>query len=177
MSEKEPPTLPAIAETPPTPDRAPSSADNTTTYSRNNNRNNNNNRRRGPRNKQRPVNRTPRFEGRCDGLKGHIYDCGSENQADIYTRTTKEVAEYVGANCKYGSDVRRAIETLSVPKLDEPEDPKPSATRTEIRIWEKKVDELVKRESHLEQGLKTACSLVWGQCSEAMRAKVKAKST
>jgi hypothetical protein len=40
-------------------------------------------------------NKEPKFEGRVEGLTGHIYDC-SYKQADTYTRTTKEIAEYVG---------------------------------------------------------------------------------
>jgi hypothetical protein len=34
--------------------------------------------------------------GECDALKGHIYDCSDARQKDIYTKTTKEIAEYVG---------------------------------------------------------------------------------
>ncbi len=41
-------------------------------------------------------------------------------------------------------------------------------------MWEKKVDEFVKRETYLEQNMKTLYSLVWGQCTDAMRQKVEA---
>jgi hypothetical protein len=41
-----------------------------------------------------------------------------------------------------------------------------------VRIWEKQVDEHVKRGMMLSENLKTACSLIYGQCSDAMRAKL-----
>ena len=54
----------------------------------------------------------PRFEGRCEDLNGSTYDCSDPRQAaDMYTKTTKEVAEYVGRTYKYGADIKLAIET------------------------------------------------------------------
>jgi hypothetical protein len=53
-----------------------------------------------------------------------------------------------------------------------PEDPPENATRTEIRIWEKSVDDYVKRRTILAENIKTAYSLMWGQCSNVMRQKV-----
>jgi hypothetical protein len=52
--------------------------------------------------------RAPKFEGRCTDLKGHIYDCSDVRQSDQYTKTTKEIAEYVGRTYKYGGDARLA---------------------------------------------------------------------
>ena len=78
--------------------------------------------------------RQPKFEGKCEDLKGHIYDCSDSKQADIYTRTTKEVAEYVGKTYKYGNDVRLAIESLSPPAIQEPNDPPQGASRTQERM-------------------------------------------
>ena len=36
--------------------------------------------------------RQPKFEGKCEELKGHIYDCSDSRQADIYIKTTRELA-------------------------------------------------------------------------------------
>ena len=40
-------------------------------------------------------------------------------------------------------------------------------------LWEKRVDELTKRESKLEENLRTLFSLVWGQCTDPMRARIR----
>jgi len=82
--------------------------------------------------------RQPKFEGKCDGLKGHIYDCSDARQSDLYTKTTKEIAEYVGRTfTHYGGDVRLAVENLEVPTFVEPTDPPVEATLTQREIWKK----------------------------------------
>ena len=121
--------------------------------------------------------RTPKFEGKCPDLKGHIYDASDSRQSDQYMKTTREIAEYVGRTYKYGGDVRLAVETLTIPTFPVPTDPAAGASRTDIRIWEKLVDEHVKRLSHLTENIKTLYSLVWGQCSDVMRQKIEAHAT
>jgi hypothetical protein len=121
------------------------------------------------------VVKQPKFVGKNEDLvRGHVYDCSDARQSDIFMKTTKEVSEYVGSNFKYGSDVSLAIENLAMTTLVEPADPADNATKTQIRMWEKKVDEFVKRKTYLEENLKTVYSLVWGQCTNVMRQKVKA---
>ena len=120
------------------------------------------------------IPRPAKFEGKCDDLKGYIYDCTDAKQADAYTKTTKEIAEYVGRTYKYGSDARRSIEKLTTVTIERPADPPDNAGRTDIRIWEKEVDEFVRRKSNLFENLKTIYSLVWGQCTEYMRQKLEA---
>jgi hypothetical protein len=63
---------------------------------------------------------------------------------DLFTKTTKEIAEYVGRSYKYGGDVRLMVENLTLPVLVAPEDPPKGASRTEERIWTTRVDEYVK---------------------------------
>jgi hypothetical protein len=99
------------------------------------------------------------FEGKREGLKGHTYDVSDPRQAaDVYIKTTKEITEYVGRTYKYGADMRTAIEGLTLPTFDEPTDPVDGATRTQVRIWEKQVDEFVKRQTHLDENQRTVFS-------------------
>ncbi len=68
--------------------------------------------------------KTSKFEGRCDELKGHVYDCSNPPQAaDEFTKTTKEIAE--STRTKYGLEVKLAIETFQKPILSMPADPPP----------------------------------------------------
>ena len=66
---------------------------------------------------QKPiVLRQPKFEGKCEALKGHIYNCSDSRQADQYTKTTKELAEYVGRDFKdHPGDIRLVVEHLMYP--------------------------------------------------------------
>ena len=38
----------------------------------------------------------PKFEGKCEELKGFIYDCSDARQADMFTKTMKEIAGMQG---------------------------------------------------------------------------------
>ncbi len=116
-----------------------------------------------------------KFEGRCEDLRGHIYDCVVGGQmADQYALTTKEVAEYVGSKYEYGGDIRGAIEKGELPTIAKPRDPPTKTTKTDQRIWEKQVDQYVKRSGILEENVRKAYSLIYGQCTEALRAKLEA---
>jgi hypothetical protein len=52
-------------------------------------------------------------------------------------------------------------------------------TRWDIHrtFWEKEVDEYAKRKTFLADNVQTVYSLVWGQCTDAMRQKIKALPT
>jgi hypothetical protein len=75
--------------------------------------------------------RSPKFEGECNDLKGHIYDCTNMRQADQYTKTTKEIVEYIGHTFKFGMDTQLSIENIDI---QVPNDPHTEVTRTGVRI-------------------------------------------
>jgi hypothetical protein len=62
--------------------------------------------------------------------------------------------------------MRLLIKNLSMPVLTELADPAATTSKTQLRIWEKKVDEFVKRETYLGENMKTMYSLIWGQYNE-----------
>ena len=41
-----------------------------------------------------PPPQRAKFEGKCEGLKGAIYDCSNTTQADIFIKTTKDLSNY-----------------------------------------------------------------------------------
>ena len=62
-----------------------------------------------------------KFEGRCPDLKGHIYDCVDSRQSDMFQRTTREIAEYVGREyARNGGDISYAIAEQERPTIPEP---------------------------------------------------------
>ena len=123
---------------------------------------------------RKPVVQQAKFEGKCAELKGCIYDCTDSKQADVFTKTTKEIANYVGTTYKYGNDVKLAVSTLRTPSFTEPSDPPEGASKSKLKIWETKISDYCKRESYLEENLKTLYSLVWGQCTDLIRARIEA---
>jgi hypothetical protein len=57
---------------------------------------------------KKPIIQQPKCEGKCAELKSFIYDCSDSRQSDIFTKTTKEIAEYVDSTYKYGQSVQLA---------------------------------------------------------------------
>jgi hypothetical protein len=121
----------------------------------------------------RTVVKQPKFEGKCDKLKGHIYDCTDVRQSDMFVKTTKEISKHAGSTFTFGGDARRALENLTLPTLQLPQTPT-SDDITLVRIWQKEVDEYVRRKGILSDNMQTVYSLVWGQCTDVMRQKIEA---
>jgi Zinc knuckle len=121
----------------------------------------------------------PKFEGKTEALKGHVYVYGDSRQSDMYTQTTKEIAEYVGRTLSYGNDIANAITNLRLPTIVEPPEPVPTPPATTLskaqdKIFEKQIVEYCKRIAQLEENVKKVFAIVWGQCSEALREKLRA---
>ena len=116
----------------------------------------------------------PKFEGKTPELKGHIYDIGVENQADLFARTTKEIAEYAGRHCKQSLDIRTAIETLAEVLIPVPADRGTSNTTFNSLMLGKDLDIYVKRVDVYNQNKAEMYSKVIGQCTDALRAKLEA---
>ena len=55
-------------------------------------------------------NRNPKFKGNSKDLEGYTLNCSDYKQAENYVSTIKRIAEYVGAEYKYGSDIRSTLE-------------------------------------------------------------------
>jgi hypothetical protein len=103
-----------------------------------------------------------------------VFDCSNSIQADMFSKTTKAIARHVGKMYRYGNDVRLAIQNLIPTVMDVPKDLADTATNAQKRIWEKKIDEFVKRELYFEENMQTLYSLIWEQCSDVMQARVEA---
>ena len=54
-------------------------------------------------------NRTPKFKRNSTDLEGYTFDCSNYKQAEKYVSTIKRIAEYVGAEYKYGGDIRSTL--------------------------------------------------------------------
>ena len=131
---------------------------------------------RGPRTQGRPGHRQQqKFEGRCDSLKGFTFDCSDGRQADKYVTTMRKVAEFVGRTYAYGGDIRTTIENEQIYIVPRPKDIKgKGASDMDRRILDKQVDEYVKRDAKLKENCSGVFSLLLGQCTDHMRAKLEA---
>lgn len=92
--------------------------------------------------------------------------------ADTFTKTTKEISEYVGRTYKNGGNLRHAIARMVKPALKMPDEPPVNPSATQEAIWKRQIDKYVKQGMMIEENLKTAYALIWGQCTDSMRAKL-----
>ncbi|CAB9520834.1 unknown protein [Seminavis robusta] len=128
---------------------------------------------RGPSPATTTTPRGPKFEGRCDDLKGHVYDLTNpKDAANNYMITTDEVIQLIGRTYKHGNHTKRCLEEGRRIALTVPEDPADAATVTEKEIWKQEVSAYVKKKNEVETNMENAYSLIFGQCSEGVRAKL-----
>ena len=120
-----------------------------------------------------PARKVEKFVGKCEALKGFIYDCSDNKQADQFVSTTLEIATYVGANYKHGGDVRLALTNLEPPNIPLPVEPAATASFTERKIFENKCSVYCKREETYQSNIQQIFALIWGQCTEALQAKLR----
>jgi hypothetical protein len=120
-----------------------------------------------------------KFLGRSDDLQGYIYDVTHNKGGVAYTRTTDEIARYVGE--KYtstGSFLRTAILTLSLPAQPRPTAPVGSGTPPVVdeidkEIFKEEIRMFVKTKASIESTMKSLYDLIWGQCSESLRSRLR----
>lgn len=129
---------------------------------------------RGRQQYARMVAARPKFDGCCEDLKGFVFDIRA-GQADQYVKSVREIGLYMGRTYTNGADVKMAIETLTQPVFDRPDDPPEDATQTETQIWKEEVKDFYQKRKSFQSNVKALYSLVWGQCSKGMQAKVEAQ--
>ena len=125
---------------------------------------------------KKTTNKPNKFKGRCEGLENHMYDrTGTkQQQAEAFTKTTEEIANYVGREYTQGYYVRVSIEDMNLYDIntDQPEDIADDATKTETEIWKEEIKGFEKTKTTFTSNLRRLYSLIWGQCSKTMRAEL-----
>jgi hypothetical protein len=102
------------------------------------------------------VAREQKFAGKCDGLSGFVYNCSDGKQSDRFNIVTKEIAEYVGREYRFGSDIRWTIQNIVLYKKEEPKECAAATSGVKKRMWERQVDEFVNREDKLKENCQAA---------------------
>ena len=105
-----------------------------------------------------------RFDGATEELKGQIFDLVGARSADLFIKSKKALANYIGRTYQHSSDICRAIETLSLPIILTP------TAREQVK-------EYVKQHSRLHKNIKRLWALVWGQCSDNICTRLQSLET
>jgi hypothetical protein len=113
-----------------------------------------------------------KLEGPCEGLKGFTFNCTGGRQSNQYNINIKYIAGYVG---RYSTHIGYTHWTVDPEKfftVPKPVDTEISISANDRRIWERWVDEYVKRDNKLIEIMETVFSLVVGQFNDYMVAKL-----
>ena len=133
---------------------------------------NNSNRNRG---RNRHGGNSDRFEGKCEDLKGFVYDVQHSDATESFQKTTQEIAEYISKEYEKAGEFRTALVNL---KFEELVEPIISDSDAENKVEVLKYERLVKAyDARVEARTKNegkAFPLILGQCSPAMRDRLEA---
>ena len=149
------------------------------------NRNNRNNRNRYNRSSGTPrtaprIPRVSTFKGSTPEMNGHVFEChGEGTEQKQFAKTVEELQHYANKNLKQTNDLSTLFKKLEKPTIPLPRNLDTDEMKNSLlsRIWEKEVDFYVKRKVTLEDNMQALFSIVWGQCSDAMQAKLTGLST
>ena len=145
---------------------------NTNSNSQKKKRNNFNNAQR-----ERAPRYTP-FQGKTEPLKGHVFDVGPKSR-DQFSRTTKEIGEYISRAYKNGGEFLNALnpDDLGFTDITLPANPQATASPSEVKIWEIEYKEARDRQRNREEISKQVFAVILGQCSEGVRDRITAHHT
>ena len=103
-----------------------------------------------------------------------VFHCEGRTAAD-YQDNVDKLARFVGSTMDLGGDLRQSILTLATVLPPRPAAPSDwdTAGPVEKKIWEIQITEHIKRVNKLASQLKKVYAIVWGQCTDYMRAKLK----
>ena len=136
-----------------------------------NRRNRGNFRRKGNQKPSSIISRS-KFKGDTEDLDGHIFDVGAQNQAEMFGVTLKKLASYAGRKYTEAQDIRQAIETLK--EVVVPKPVKLTGGDEDINkiILTREADAFIKRKTVYCQNTSSMFSVVLGQCTDPLKAKL-----
>ena len=112
-------------------------------------------------------------------MEGHVFECYEEQTDRRQYRKTVEALECYAKKTMYPEDLAPLLVTDStLPVLEKPPRPLPVppatvAAEEDIEIWKEDLRHLSKRKSVLRGNLSAIHAVIWGQCSETMRVKLR----
>jgi hypothetical protein len=112
-------------------------------------------------------------------MNGHVFQCyGESTTKNQFTRTMSELETYIGSQFKGGSAallkmVRTNSETVFVPPPTPAVDDKGAMDVGEREIWKGMIAHHIRDTRDYESNKGALSTIVWGQCSQAMQAKLR----
>jgi hypothetical protein len=115
------------------------------------------------------------FVGNTEDMNGHVFQCFNESaNPNQFEKTVEVLGEYAAKNFKHASDLELLFRNLSMPPVEQPTElNEKTSTKADIKVYDKELDIYVVRKTKLKDNVKALYAVAWGQCSNAMKAKIK----
>ena len=108
-------------------------------------------------------------------MNGRVFQCYEEHTDRAqYTKTLEQLRIHVKKTMQYLEDLAPlfALE-MAEPALTMPDEPEEGATKTQELFYSEKLKRYMRHEDTLVGNLAALHAITWGQCSEAMKTKLR----
>ncbi|KAG7373305.1 reverse transcriptase RNA-dependent DNA polymerase [Nitzschia inconspicua] len=119
------------------------------------------------------------YKGDIPGMNGHVFQVYSESSdPKQFSATCNALQQYVEINMAHSGDMALLFSEFKNPTLPRPRK-KPTdgldadELEVELAVWNNKIKKFGERCDTLEDNLRATYNAIWGQCSVAMRNKLK----
>ena len=117
-----------------------------------------------------------RFVGATSGLEGFVYDVGTSAHSELFTIATEKNAAYAGRTCKEAQYVRVTIEKVEDIKIPKHVKDTEGDDAFNEKNLNRDIEVYVKRKTIYRQKKTSVYSVVMGQYTDDMKAKLKGMS-
>ena len=120
------------------------------------------------------TNRTT-FKGNTEDMNGNIFQCFSEQRdRRQYEKTVEALEGYVKKTMKYHEDITNLFgPEMKNPEIQKPKELGEKPTELDRAVQQEEAKDSVKRTPILKSNMSTIFYVVWGQCSDDMKTKLK----
>jgi hypothetical protein len=108
-------------------------------------------------------------------MNGHVFECYDESgDRTQFSKTLEALKEYAAKHCDRPNDLKPMFEeNMTLPKIPEPGDLPEDAKKKEEFLWQTAMKSYSARKEDLDSNLNSLYSVIWGQCSENMKTKIR----
>lgn len=111
-----------------------------------------------------------RFKGKYEDFSDYVYDVGLPNgNQDLFTTTTREIAEYVAQEYESAGEFRLGLITQEMEHVTLPDPPGANATLAQLELYKLELKEARDKLRHRERNIGKVFPLILGQCSRTIR--------
>jgi hypothetical protein len=108
-------------------------------------------------------------------MNGHVFERYDESgDRTQFVKTLAALKAFAAKNLQPPEDLKKLFgDTIEQPEVPEPDDLPKEATKKEEFLWKTAMKEYSDRRKNLRSNLHTLYSVIWGQCSENVKTKIR----